>query len=49
VLAIYKLECENVYNIRSKKCQVVKQRLPLVMWPMGPQCHNKCAERQKSW
>ncbi len=49
VLAIYKLECKNIYNIGSKKCQVVRQRLWLVMWPMIPQCHNKCAQRQKTW
>jgi hypothetical protein len=46
VLAIHNLECKNVYNIGSKKCQVVKQRLPLIMRPMIPQCHNKCAQRQ---
>jgi len=49
VLTIYKLECKNVYNIGSKKCQVVKQRLRLVMWPMIPHCHNKCAQRQTNW
>jgi len=27
LLAICKLECKNVYNIGSKKCQVVRQRL----------------------
>jgi len=31
VLAIHKLECKSVYNIGSKKCQVVRQRLRLVM------------------
>ncbi len=49
LLAICKLECKNVYNIGSKKCQVVRQRLWLLMWPMIPQCHNKCAQRQKNW
>ncbi len=33
VLAIYKLECRNVYSIGSKNGQVVRQRLPLVIDP----------------
>jgi hypothetical protein len=31
VLRMQKLKCKNVYSIGSKKCQVVTQRLPLVM------------------
>jgi hypothetical protein len=47
VLAISKLECKNIYSIGCKKCQVVRQKLRLVMWPMIPQCQNKNCPKAK--